>query len=189
MTLAKSLQAGSVFSPAGGARLCESFLPRSFKIFPGFSQQPNQKNLVRRGEEATLNLFLHNWPCVCSLGWKTVFLKATKTLFLTWTKFHCCYCTPSQLWNLVSMPVMRMQKNKKKRFLVCRDDPGTLIRTSKCVVPCARMHLHNRTIITSDPLCELAPVWEITLSPCGMMWPWNYMRGSTSPAQDLLSVH
>lgn len=55
----------------------------SFEIFSGFCLQPEQKNLVRRGEEATLNLFLHNWPCVCSLGWKTVFLKATKTLFLT----------------------------------------------------------------------------------------------------------
>lgn len=62
-------------------------------------------------------------------------------------------------------------KNKKKRFLVCRHDPDTLIETSKRVVPCACMRLHNRTIITSDPLCELAPVWEITLSPCGMMWP------------------
>lgn len=70
--------------------------PRSLKMFSGFSLQPDQKNVVRRGEEATLNLFLHNWPCVCSLGWKTVFLK-TKTLFLTWGRLHCCYCTVSQL--------------------------------------------------------------------------------------------
>lgn len=61
-------------------------------------------------------------------------------------------------------------KKKKKRFLVNRHEPDTLIRISKREAPCACMHLHNRTIITSDPLCELAPVWEITLSPCGMMW-------------------
>lgn len=48
--------------------------PGSTKVSSGFSQQPDQKNLVRRGEEATLNLFLHNWPCVWSLGWKTLCL-------------------------------------------------------------------------------------------------------------------
>lgn len=49
-------------------------LPDPQKSSSGFSHQPDQKNLVRRGEEATLNLFLHNWPCVWSLGWKTLCL-------------------------------------------------------------------------------------------------------------------
>lgn len=55
---------------------------RSTKVSSRFSHQPDQKNLVRRGEEATLNLFLHNWPCVWSLGWKTLCLSKSYQNFV-----------------------------------------------------------------------------------------------------------
>lgn len=37
------------------------------------------------------------------------------------------------------------------------------------------MHRHCETKTVCSPACELAPMWDITLTPCGMMWLWNYM--------------
>ena len=74
------------FCPADGTCACKSssqIRRNLLQLFP--AARAEKLSQAGRGSHIK-SVFLHNWPCVWSLGWKTLclFLKATKTLSLLW---------------------------------------------------------------------------------------------------------
>lgn len=138
--------------------------PWSTKVCSKSFNQPEPKKLSQAGRGSHIkSVFLHNWPCVWSLGWKILLSFEIQLKLLPIDCPWLCCSTPS------SLPQLNIPHLKKKIWT----DAG--FNTGGLGVPALSCKVGSQTEIKRDPLWELALVWEIALTLCGVTWLWNYM--------------